>query len=69
MILIAVLLAVPLVWWVMDGWLQNFAYRMNIHPLLFIIPGLLLLVFAWGTLGYLTWTVSNINPAETLRRE
>ncbi len=69
MILIAVLLAVPLVWWVMEGWLQNFAFRMHIHPLLFIIPGLLLLVFAWGTLGYLTWTVSNINPAETLRRE
>ncbi len=69
MILIAVLLAVPLVWWIMDGWLQNFAFRMAIHPLLFIMPAFLLLAFAWCTLGYLTWKVSNVNPAETLRRE
>ena len=69
LILIAVLLAVPLVWWIMDGWLQNFAFRMAIHPLLFIMPAFLLLAFAWCTLGYLTWRVSNVNPAETLRSE
>lgn len=69
MIIVSVLFAVPLVWWVMNQWLQNFTFRMDMHPLLFIIPGIVLLVFAWGTLSYLTWKVSNVNPAETLRRE
>jgi len=69
MILIAVALAVPLVWYLMSQWLQNFILRIEINPLLFVSTGLLLLLFSWATLGYLTWKVSNVNPADTLKSE
>ena len=69
MILVAVVLAVPLVWWMMNQWLQHFILRIEINPLLFLYAGLLLLLLSWLTLAYLTWKVSNVNPAETLKSE
>lgn len=69
MILVAILLAVPLVWWMMSEWLQHFTLRVTINPILFAGSGLLLMLFAWTTLAYLTWKVSNVNPAETLKSE
>lgn len=69
MILIAVALAVPLVWWTMSQWLQNFILRIEINPMLFVSTGLGLLLFAWATLAYLTWKVSSLNPADTLKSE
>ncbi len=69
LVLIAVVLAVPLVWWVMNGWLQNFSYRITISPLVFIITGLSLVLIAWITLGFLTVKTANVNPAETLKSE
>ena len=69
MICIALTLAVPLVWWGMTQWLQNFTFRTTIHPVIFIGSGILLLCIAWVTLGYLTLKVANTNPAETLKNE
>lgn len=69
MVLIAIVLSVPAVWWVMSDWLQNFTFRTTINPLIFVISGILLLVLAWSTLSYLLWKISNINPVETLKNE
>ena len=68
-VLISILLAIPIVWWAMNRWLQNFTYRVGIDPMIFVLAGALLLVVAWGTLSYLTWSVSKINPAESLKNE
>lgn len=69
LVLIAVALAVPLVWWVMQNWLQNFSYRITINPVVFVITGLSLVLIAWITLGFLTLKTTRINPAETLKSE
>lgn len=69
MIIIALVLAVPVVLWIMDGWLENFTFRTNIEPMIFVGSGLLLLMTAWITLGYLTLQVAKTNPAETLKNE
>ncbi|HEX5170279.1 MAG TPA: ABC transporter permease [Cyclobacteriaceae bacterium] len=68
-VLIAVVLAVPLVWWMMSDWLQNFTFRISINPLVFAGSGMLLMAIAWGTLSYLTVRVAQVNPAETLKME
>jgi putative ABC transport system permease protein len=69
LIFLAILMAVPLAWWVMDKWLDNFTYHVGIHPAVFLISGLMLIFISWITLSYLTLKASRINPAETLKNE
>jgi len=69
LVLVAVVLAVPLVWLVMKGWLQNFSYRITISPLVFVITGIGLILLTWITLSFLTIKTAQVNPAETLKSE
>jgi putative ABC transport system permease protein len=69
LILLAVLLATPLAWWMMDQWLDNFIYQVGIQPLVFVVSGFTLIAIAWITLGYFTLKTSRLNPAETLKSE
>ncbi len=68
-VLISIALATPLVWWVMSQWLQNFTFRVEINPLVFVGSGIVLIIIAWGTLSFLAWRIAHVNPAETLRSE
>jgi putative ABC transport system permease protein len=69
LILIAILIATPVAWWMMDRWLDNFIYQVGIHPMVFVISSLILLVISWITLSYFTLKTSRINPTETLKIE
>ncbi len=66
---VAFVLAVPVAWWVMDGWLQDFKYRITLGPGIFLLA-LLVTVFV----GLLTVSVQAIkaalmNPVNSLRAE
>jgi putative ABC transport system permease protein len=69
LIIISVVIATPIAFFTMNSWLQNFAYRIDLNPLVFIGSGLLLLMVSWITLGYLTYRVAKVNPATTLKNE
>jgi putative ABC transport system permease protein len=69
LIALAVLLATPLAWWLMDRWLNNFIYQVGIHPVVFLVSGVTLIAIAWITLGYFTLKTTRVNPAQTLKRE
>jgi len=69
LITLAVVLATPLAWFIMNNWLRNFTYQIHIHPVIFIISGLILVLSAWITLSYFTVKASRLNPAETLKSE
>lgn len=69
LIFIAILMAAPVAWWMMGKWLDNFTYQVSIHPGVFLVSGLVLILIAWTTLSYLTLKASHINPAETLKSE
>jgi putative ABC transport system permease protein len=69
LILIAILIATPVAWWMMDRWLDNFIYQVGIHPMVFVISSLILLIISWITLSYFTLKTSRINPTETLKSE
>jgi putative ABC transport system permease protein len=69
LIILAILLATPVAWWLMDNWLDNFIYQVGIHPFTFLISGLALVAISWGTLGYFTLKTSRANPAEVLKTE
>ncbi len=69
LILIAILIATPVAWWMMDQWLDNFTYQVGIHPVIFVGSGIILLTISWLTLSYFTLKTSRINPAVTLKNE
>lgn len=69
LVLVAVVLAVPMVWWIMNGWLENFSYRIAVSPLVFLFTGLGLIAISWITLSFLTFKTAQVNPAETLKSE
>jgi putative ABC transport system permease protein len=69
LVLLSIALAVPFVWWLMNQWLENFAFRMTINPWVFVASGFLLLAVTWSTLSYLTLRIARVNPAETLKSE
>lgn len=68
-ILIAFLVAVFPAYYFISGWLENFAYRININWWVFGISGLVAVVIALLTVSYQAIKAARINPAITLRYE
>lgn len=66
---IAFIIAVPIAWYLMQGWLENFAYRASIGVLVFIGAGGITLLIAWATVGYQTLRAALQNPVHALRYE
>ncbi|MEM9327047.1 MAG: FtsX-like permease family protein, partial [Bacteroidota bacterium] len=66
---IAILISLPLTWWLMSTWLQSFANRIPLSAWLFFGPACLLIAIAVGTVSYHTLYTANVNPASTLKDE
>ncbi|MEQ9592001.1 MAG: FtsX-like permease family protein [Cyclobacteriaceae bacterium] len=69
LIIAATILAVPVAWWIMRGWLSNFVFKVDINIWIFLLTGLNTLLLAWLTIGYLTIRTASLNPVETLKEE
>ena len=65
----AILLAAPLAWWAMDNWLQDFAYRINIHWWIFVLAGIIAILVAFLTVSFQSVKAAMANPVESLRSE
>jgi putative ABC transport system permease protein len=69
LVVIGNLLAWPLAYFVMNKWLENFAYRISISPGIFLLSSLLSLAVALLVVGAKTVKAALVNPSETLRYE
>jgi ABC-type antimicrobial peptide transport system permease subunit len=69
LVLIAFLIAVPLTWWLMSDWLQNYTYRVSISGWMFGIVGSLVLLLTLLIVGLNTIKAAMSNPVKTLRTE
>jgi len=69
LILVAIVISVPLCWWVMNDWLQGFAYRIHIGPVVFIESGLMALAIALATMARQALIAATGNPVKSLRSE
>ena len=66
---IAFLIAVPIVWYLMSRWLQNFAYRIDIGLGIILLAGISALIIAWLTVSYQSLKATLVNPIDSLRSE
>jgi len=66
---IAVVLAIPMVVFGANSWLENYAYRIDIGLEMVLIPALILFIIALLTVSYRTFVASKANPTDSLRSE
>jgi len=69
LVVIALVFASPVAWFIMNKWLQDFAYRINISWWIFIIAGLLAVLIALATISYQAIKAALANPVKSLRSE
>ena len=69
LVLAGFLLAIPVAWYIMDEWLQNFAYRIEITAGIFLLSGFVALVIALLTVSWQSVQAAMANPVDSLRND
>lgn len=69
LITVSFVLVTPVTYYLLRAWLEGFAYRIGINPLLFVLGGLIAMVIALGTISYHTLRSARANPVKALRYE
>ena len=68
-VLIANLIAWPVAYYYLHGWLETYAYRVSLSPLYFVGVGFAALLIAWATVFAHAQRVARANPIHALRYE
>jgi putative ABC transport system permease protein len=68
-VVIAIVIAVPVAWLIMNKWLENYAYRINLNWWIFALAGIIAVSVALITVSWQSWRAATRNPVEALRYE
>ncbi|HKI45743.1 MAG TPA: FtsX-like permease family protein, partial [Balneolales bacterium] len=66
---IGFLIAIPIAWYAMHSWLQNFAYHIDIGIGTFVLAGVVAMTIALATVSWQSIRAALMNPVESLRNE
>jgi putative ABC transport system permease protein len=69
LILLANIVAWPIAYWGINRWLENYAFRIDISPWLFVLPAAIVLLIALFTISIQTLKAARANPVKALRYE
>jgi putative ABC transport system permease protein len=69
LILLAIIIATPLTWWIIKRWLEGYPYQSGIQWYVFAITGLLVVLSALLAVAIQTIRAANTNPADSLKYE
>ena len=69
LVTIAIVISVPIAWWAMHKWLQDFAYRIEIQWWMFVLAGIAAIAFALLTVSFQAIKAAIANPVKSLRTE
>ena len=68
-VLIAALIALPLAWFSVHKWLQDYAYRIDISWWIFVVAVLVAMLIAFATISFQAIKAAIANPVKSLRTE
>ena len=69
LVILAFLAATPIAWYIMNKWLQGFAYRISISFLMFVASGSIVILITWITVSFKAIQAAVTNPIKSLRTE
>lgn len=69
LILVAAIIAVPIAWWAINKWLEDFAYRVSVGWWIFFVAGVAAIIIALGTISWQAVKAALTNPVKNLRNE
>lgn len=69
LIIVSVIIATPIAWYLMQQWLQGFAYRIGLHWWIFLLAGIMAVGIAVLTVSIQSLKAAWMNPIESLRQE
>jgi len=69
LVFVSFIIAAPIAYFGMQQWLEDFAYRTNIHLWTFMLAGIAAAGIAWLTMGFQSWKAARANPVSSLRNE
>ena len=69
LVAIAIILAVPVAWYLMNNWLETFAYRIPIQWWVFVLAGIVALAIALLTVASQAILAASNNPVNALKNE
>ncbi|REA57886.1 ABC transporter permease [Dyadobacter luteus] len=69
LVIVAILIASPAAWYFMQQWLDNYSYRIEISPLIFVAVGAVAIIIAIVTVSFQSIKAAMVNPVKSLRSE
>lgn len=69
LICISFLIAAPIAWWLMSGWLSHYPYHTNLSWWIFGITGVCSIIIAFSTVAYQAIKAAIVNPVRSLKTE
>jgi putative ABC transport system permease protein len=69
LVVVALIVASPIAWYIMHNWLQSFAYHITIQWWTFALAGTLAVLIAFITVSIQAIKAATINPVKSLRSE
>lgn len=69
LVIISCVVAFPLAWWAMSSWLQQYAYRVDIHWWVFILAGIAAMIISLITISFQSIKAAMMNPVKSLKAE
>ena len=69
LVIISIIIATPIAWWLMNKWLIDFAYRIQISWWVFLVAGIISILIALITISFQAIKAAVANPVKSLRSE
>lgn len=68
-LVIAYLIAIPIAYYIMQKWVEQFAYKVSMPWWLFIVAGVLVLIVSILTVSWQSWKAATANPVDAIKNE
>ena len=67
LVMISAVIAIPVAWWAMNKWLENYPYRITLNGWIFAFAGILVLIVALITMSFQVIKAAVANPVKSLK--